>query len=100
MAEIASAFVSLVPSARGFGSKLNNEIGSDLDGAGKTAGKRFGSAMKVGALAAVGGAVLVGGFLKGSLDEAREAAVIGARTENVIKSMGNAAKITAEDVGK
>ena len=100
MAEVGSAFVSILPSTRGFGAKLSGDIDGEVATAGKSAGSKFGTALKVGALAAIGGAVFVGKFLGGALGEAREAAVIGARTENVIKSMGNAAKISAEDVGK
>lgn len=62
MAEVASAFVSLLPSARGFGPALDKEIGDDVEGSGKTAGSKFGGALKLGAIAAVGalGAGIVG----------------------------------------
>lgn len=98
MAEVASAYVSLIPSARGFGSKLNGEIGGDIDSAGKTMGSRFGNLFKVGAMAVLGAGVLAGKFLSSALDEAREAQVVTARTENVIKKMGNAAGISAKQV--
>lgn len=38
MAEVGSAFLSIVPSMRGFGSKLNSEAGPEVDKAGKQAG--------------------------------------------------------------
>lgn len=56
MAEIASAFVTLIPSAKGFGSKLNQQVGGEVDKSGKSAGKRFGAAfspgLKIGVVAA------------------------------------------------
>src|SRR5690242_15895428 len=45
MAEVASAFVSLMPSARGFGRRLDAQIGGELDRSGKNAGGRFSRAL-------------------------------------------------------
>lgn len=42
MAEVASAYVSLLPSARGFASGLQRQTGPAADKAGRDAGKRFG----------------------------------------------------------
>lgn len=96
MAEVGSAFVSVLPSARGFGRKLDSEVGGEVDSAGKRLGSRLGTAMKVGALG--GGAALVA-LLKGSADEAREAQKVGALTTQIIKSTGGAAKVSAQQVG-
>lgn len=62
MTEVASAFVSLMPSARGFGSKLDSQISGDINSSGKKAGAGFGKVFAVagGALAAAG----IGSFLK------------------------------------
>jgi len=102
VAEVASAFVSIMPSAKGFGSKLDSQIGGSIDSSGKKAGTRFGSAMKAGMLGAAGVAVAAGAvaakFLGGALGEAREAQVVGARTRSVIKSMGGASNVTAKQV--
>lgn len=97
MAEVASAFVSLLPSARGFGSKMESELGGEVKGAGKRLGSGFGKMFAVagGLLAAAG----IGSFLKDSIGEAREAQKVGALTESIIKSTGGAAKVTAEQVG-
>lgn len=46
MSEVASAFVTLVPSAKGFKGKLESEIGGDLDRAGRDGGERYGNATK------------------------------------------------------
>lgn len=70
MAEVASAYVSIMPSAKGFGSKLDSQVSGDLDRSGKKMGSRLGSAMKVGALAAVGGALAAGAFLKDAVGAA------------------------------
>lgn len=90
--------MSVVPSAKGFGRKLEGDVSGEVTGAGRSMGKAFGTAFKVGALALVAGAALTGKFLKGAIDEAREAQVVTARTENVIKSMGLASKVTASQV--
>lgn len=52
MSEVGSAFVTIVPSAKGFGSAVTKQVGGEVDSAGKSAGKRFGTAFKVGAVAA------------------------------------------------
>lgn len=65
MAEVASAWVSLLPSAKGFGRKMESEVGGETKGAAKRLGAGFGKAFAVagGALAAVG----VAGFLKDAI---------------------------------
>jgi hypothetical protein len=101
-AEVASAFVTLVPSARGFGSGIEREIGGELDKTGKKAGERLGSGIGAAAkgpiVAALAGGALLGS-LGGLLADARESAKIGALTAEVVKTTGGAAKITAEQVG-
>lgn len=92
-------------SAKRFGS----ESSSGLDKAGRESGKRFGSSMKgslaAGAkgmfapVAAAAAAFAVGGFLKGSISEAREAEKVGKTTTAIIKATGGAAKISADEVG-
>ncbi|SDD89999.1 hypothetical protein [Nocardioides lianchengensis] len=98
MAEIASALVSLIPSARGFGPKMEREIGGETKTAGKKLGIGFGKTFAAagGLLAAAG----IGSFLKDSIGEAREAQKVGALTESIIKSTGGAAKISAAQVGE
>lgn len=101
MAEIASAWVSLLPSAKGFGRKLDADIGPDLDKSGKAGGKRFGGAFSkvVGpALGLAVGAAAVD-LLKDSIGEAREAQKVGALTASTIKATGAAAKVSAREVG-
>lgn len=70
---------------------------SELEGLSQRVGSSFKgmAAMAAGALAAVG----VGSLLKDAVDEARDAEKIGRLTENVIRSTGGAAHVTAGQVG-
>jgi len=47
--EVAKAWVTLIPSAKGFGQGINREIGADVDRAGRDAGKRMGEGISTGA---------------------------------------------------
>jgi hypothetical protein len=98
MAEVASAFVSLMPSAKGFGRSTERQIGGELNSSGKRLGGSFGRAM-FGAAALVGSAVGIGHLLSSSLGEAREAQKVGALTNQVIKTTGGVANVTAKHVG-
>jgi hypothetical protein len=106
LAEVGVAFVSIVPSAKGFGAKLNSEVGPASANAGKTSSKKFGGAFAggfKGALAGVGIASVVAGgvsLLKGAVAEAREAQKVGALTTAIIKATGGAANVSAGQVGK
>lgn len=104
MAEVGSAFVSILPSARGFGSKLDSAITPGVTAAGKKSGKSwgstFGSAIK-GTLAGLGIAKIGSEaiqFLGDSLAEGREAEKVGKRTEGVIKSMGLTSEVSAGQI--
>lgn len=99
MAEVGTAYVSVLASAKGFGRSLESGVAGEVDGSGKTMGSRFGTAFKVGALALMAGGVFAAKFLSGALEEAREAEKVTARTENVIKSMGLASKVSASQIG-
>lgn len=100
MAEIAQAWVSLMPSMKGFGRSTDALIGPELDKSGKSGGKRFGGAFgKVVGPAmglAVGAAAI--NLLKDSIGEAREAEKVGARVANVIKQTGGVANVSAKAV--
>lgn len=60
------------------------------------AGEVMGAALKTGALAAAAGTAL---FVKGAISEARDAQKVGAQTTAVLKSTGNAANVTAKQIG-
>jgi len=108
--DVGTAYLTVVPSFKNFGSKLSSQLddGARFGNAGKKAGasaaKGFGGSFSSGIKSAVGSAaVLLGGlgavnFLKDSVGEAREAQKVGALTEQVIKTTGGAAAVTAKQV--
>ena len=109
--DVGTAYLQVVPSAKGFSANLSREIGGGMESAGKSAGdsaaKGFGASFKSGiATVAKAGAlglaaVFAGGvaFAKDAIGEAREAQKVGAVTTQIIKSTGGAAKISADQVG-
>lgn len=78
MAEVAEAYVSLVPSAKGFKRGIEREIGGDVERAGRNAGaksgKAFGGAFggAVKGLGAVVGVGAVAGFFTDSINKASQ----------------------------
>lgn len=84
MAEIASAFVSIVPSMRNFGRDLTSQVDSQVDSAGRRGGSKFGvafgTALKGGLLA---GGVALGAFAKSSVSAASDAQQSIGATETV-----------------
>ena len=44
--ELAKAYVQIIPSAKGIGGMLQNEVGGETDAAGKSLGGRIGGAIK------------------------------------------------------
>jgi hypothetical protein len=61
-----------MPSARGFGRATESKIGGEVDSAGKSLGKRLGTAMKVGAVGIIGAAAIGGAFIKGAIQNASD----------------------------
>lgn len=94
--EIASAFVSLIPSARDFGPKLESEVGGQTKSAGKRLGAGFGKAFALagGAIAALG----IGSFVKTGVESLARIERINAQTAAVIKSTGGVAGVTAKHI--
>ena len=98
MAEVASAFVSLMPSARGFGREAESQVSGEMKKTGSRVGKFFSGAMKktaVGAMAAVGataGTALFKGFnrLKGIEEAQAKLTGLGHSAKSVDKIMDNA----------
>jgi phage-related protein len=102
--EVGTGYVSITPSAKGFGSSLSKQIDGEVSSAGKAAGGKagkgflggMGGALKVG-VAAVGiGAIA--GIGKKALDNARQSQQIANITEATIKATGGAANVTASQV--
>lgn len=110
--ELATAYVSLVPSARGIGSALSRQMIGPAnvaaakagEGASKSFGTRFASGIRRFALGASVGLGLAGvaavKFGKSFIDAAEESRKIGAQTNAVIKSTGQVAGISAAGVGR
>lgn len=100
MAEVGSAFLTILPSAKGFRGQLESQTGPGAASAGKTAGSKFSSGMasslKAVGIAAAGAAAI--SFIKGSIAEAREAQKVGAQTAQVIKTTGGAAGVSAKQI--
>lgn len=107
---VGTAYLEIIPSAKGFAGKLQGEVGSSVAGVGKSAGEKagrsFGSAFGgrvtkiIGATAALGVGAAAVGFLKGSIAEARESQKVGQLTAQVIKTTGGAANVTAKQMGR
>lgn len=106
MAEVGTAFVTIVPSARGFGAALNAQTSTAAATAGSTSGKKYGGTFmgaSKSALRGFAGIFAVGAVVQGIRSvtaEAREAQKVGAVTAQVIKATGGAANVTATQVSR
>ena len=103
--ELATAYISLVPTTAGIQQGVATALTGASDGAdkaGQEAGKKYGSGMSTALKGAVGLAAAAGAvsIIKDATAEAREAQKVGAVTEQVIKATGGAANVTAEDIGR
>jgi hypothetical protein len=105
MAEIGTAYVTLLPSAKGFVTELEKQLGGTGAPSGTKAGKGFKGAFVKGA-AGLGGAMVglfaidkVKDFFTSSVAEARESQKVSAITAQVIKTTGGAAQVSAKQVG-
>lgn len=101
MAEIGSAFISVLPSMRGFGSSVQSQATRELDPAGKKIGSRFGGAIGLAAKSGLAvGAFALGAFARASIGAASDAqqsigateTVFGKFADTVIKSSEGAAQ--------
>lgn len=95
--ELATAYVSLVPSAKGMKAAIEKEMGGPLADAAKTKGAQTGNAFTKGLKsAAIGAGVAL--LARGAFNEAQEAQKVAGQTNAVIKSTGAAAGISAKHV--
>lgn len=98
MAEVGTAYVSILPSARGFGTKLTGQVGGEVKSSGSKMGAMLGATLKVGAAgvaAAAGGVIgtaLFSGFKRlNAIDQARaKLSGLGNSTKQVNAIMDNA----------
>jgi hypothetical protein len=91
--------VTIAPSARGFGTSLNKQVGPQVNKAGSVAGAGFGKSMLKGFLA-IGVLTKITQFVGDAFNEAREAQRVGALVDNAIKQTGGVAKVTAAQVDR
>lgn len=103
MAEVASAYVSLLPSFRGGAAAIAKELGGPVSKAGEDGGKQYGEGMRTGIsgmasrifapLAAAAAGISVGTFLKDAITQASDLSeagtalkeVFGTATSSVLK---------------
>lgn len=98
MAEIASAYVSLMPSLRGFRGQLNRQMGPDLDKVGSSGGKRLGDGMTKsfkGATSKMFGGIAAGlatlgaaSFFKDAIQGASDLNEAGTKVEAIFGKVG------------
>jgi hypothetical protein len=105
MAEIGTAYVTLLPSAKGFVTELERQLGGSGTKPGTTAAKGFKSSFTKG-VAGIGAGLAgmfaiskVKDFFTSAVGEARESQKVSAITAQVIKSTGGAAQVSAKQVG-
>jgi hypothetical protein len=106
--ELASAYISLLPSFRGGTAALQREaskaggtVSKSMSDEISKSGSSGGSIFKAFAgIAAAASGIFVGArIFKGFIDEATEAQVTSAQTAAVLKSTGGAAKVTTAQIG-
>jgi hypothetical protein len=107
---LASVFVDARLNTKAFGPDIragmhSSSVVKESETAGKTHGSKFASAFGGairGIAAPLAGVFAVAGagtFLKGAIEEAREAQKVSAQTAAVIKSTGGVAKVTTKQIG-
>lgn len=97
MAEVGTAFVTLLPSAKGFGRATEKQVGGEMGSAGKSVGSKFGSAIKVGALAGGTALALFGKSIITAGSDAQQSigatgTVFGKFADDVTKTSSKAAQ--------
>lgn len=80
MAEVGSAWLSIIPTTKGFGARLSRDLDGDMDRAGQDGGKRFGAGFAgsvkglIGPAVAAAAGVAIGGFFKDAISGASDLA--------------------------
>lgn len=103
--EVATAYVSIVPTIEGIQGKLAQSLGGPVEDEADKAGRRAGNSFtnSFGKVAAAIGGVFAAqklfDFGKGAFDAAIESQKIAAQSEAVIKSMGLEATVSADRIG-
>lgn len=98
MAEVGSAYVTVLPSARGFGRATEAQIGGEMHGSGKRLGGLLANGMKAGlvGVAVIGAAATA--WVASSVKSLARIERINAQTAAAISSTGGVAGVTAKHV--
>lgn len=103
--EVGRAYVTVLPNATGFATSLQSSIVPGATMAGAAGGKAVGGGL-LGGIKAVAGPIAaifavdkIVGFFGDAIAGAEESSKVMRTTEQIIKSTGGTAKITAEQVG-
>lgn len=99
--ELGQAYVQIIPSAKGMANALKKELGMEIPEAGKEAGSKFGTGLKIAAVAAVAatGAAL-GAVISKSLTEGAALQQSLGGIETLFKSSGDKVKAFANEAYK
>ncbi|MGV8972253.1 MAG: hypothetical protein ACOH10_08010 [Rhodoglobus sp.] len=93
MASVGYATLSVIPSAKGFGAALSNDVDPQMHRSGLSAGKLLAGGLLAGTAVIAAG---IGAILKTGFDEAKDASAGIAQLAAGIKSTGNAAGTTVD----
>lgn len=93
MSNVGYAILSVIPSAKGFGAALSQDVDPQMHGAGLSAGKLLAGGLLAGTAIIAAG---IGAILKTGFDEAKDASAGIAQLEAGIKSTGGAAGVTVD----
>lgn len=97
--ELGQAFVQIMPSAKGIGKSLKDELGNELPGAGEHAGKKMGGSL----ISTIGKVVLaagIGKLIAGAMTAGGELQQNLGGTEAVFGTFANNVQTTAKDAYK
>jgi murein DD-endopeptidase MepM/ murein hydrolase activator NlpD len=109
--EIGTAYLAVLPSARGFGKALDAEVGRETRDSGEKAGKSFGGGFvatarkAVGPLAAAFAGIKIGGVLTDAIGQASDLGEAGSKTAAIFgkdgaKALDEFAKGSAKRLGQ
>ena len=105
MADIATAYVQIIPTAEGIKGSLNNMLGGEAEGAGESAGKNFsggfgktvGTIAKVGAAAFGAAAAAAGALAKSAIEGYADFEQLSGGVETLFKDASDTVMKNAEN---
>lgn len=97
MADVGYAAVQIIPSTQGFAAALSSQLGGSVPAVGKAQGSKFGSALKVGALAAAAG---VGAAVAGVGKAITTAAELDTKMREVVTLFGETGNVAEKSLSQ